>query len=66
MADYIVRFVATLDPNGDGALYWPQYDSDQRQVLTFLDGDPALNISTDKERMAGTRLLTRLSLADPI
>ncbi|OBZ66926.1 Lipase 4 [Grifola frondosa] len=39
---------------------------DQRQVLTFLDGDPALNIGTDKERMAGTRLLTRLSLADPI
>ncbi|OBZ65327.1 Lipase 3 [Grifola frondosa] len=65
MADYLIRFVATLDPNdGTEAVYWPRYNISQRQILTFQDGDTPLNISMNWTRMEGTRVLTRLNLAD--
>jgi para-nitrobenzyl esterase len=37
MADYWVRFAATGDPNGDGAITWPAYDSEARDHIVFDD-----------------------------
>lgn len=37
MADYWVRFAATGDPNGSGAVIWPEYDQETRAHLVFSD-----------------------------
>jgi acetylcholinesterase len=40
MADYFIRFVNTLDPNGSSSpraqVEWPRYDAERPQLLTFL------------------------------
>ncbi|PIL29445.1 hypothetical protein GSI_08387 [Ganoderma sinense ZZ0214-1] len=68
LADYIVQFVATLDPNSDNAnasaVYWPKYDTKQRQVLeTHNDG---VAIGADTLRLEPMAALTAISLAYPI
>jgi para-nitrobenzyl esterase len=37
MADYWVRFAATGNPNGDGAVAWPVYDGAARAHIVFGD-----------------------------
>ena len=72
LADYIIQFVATLDPNGDNAngsvsastIYWPKYDTMQRQALeTHDDG---VVIGNDTLRLEPMAALTAISLAYPI
>ncbi|PIL29453.1 hypothetical protein GSI_08395 [Ganoderma sinense ZZ0214-1] len=68
LADYIVQFVATLDPNGDSAngtaIYWPKYDTAQRRVLETHDDGVA--IGADTLRLEPMAALTAISLAYPI
>ncbi len=66
MGDYLIRFAATLNPNGDGAVHWPQYTNASPRLLTFNDGLIPLNITLDTYRAPQMEYLTRLSLADPI
>ena len=66
MGDYLIRFAATLDPNGDGAFPWPRYTTSEPKLLTFNDGPTPLNITMDTYRAPGMALLTKLSLEDPI
>ncbi|KAH9915056.1 carotenoid ester lipase [Epithele typhae] len=66
MADYLIRFAATLDPNGDGAPAWPRYTTENPALLTFRDRVPFVNVTMDTYRIAGMAFLTQLSLADPI
>lgn len=66
MGDYLIRFAATLNPNGDGAVHWPQYTNASPRLLTFNDGPIPLNITLDTYRAPQMEYLTRLSLADPI
>ena len=66
MQDYLIRFAATLDPNGDGAPYWPRYTNDAKQMLAFSDTEPKLSIMLDTYREEQMAYLTKLSLADPI
>ncbi|KAI0666901.1 carotenoid ester lipase precursor [Trametes maxima] len=51
-ADYFIRFIATLDPNGasDRTIQWPQYDTNKRKVLLFAGGEISLAISDDTAR----------------
>ncbi|PIL26978.1 hypothetical protein GSI_10116 [Ganoderma sinense ZZ0214-1] len=71
LADYIIQFVATLDPNGDGAngttsaiYYWPKYDTKQWRVLETHDDGVAIGADTlCIEPMAA---LTAISLAYPM
>lgn len=72
LADYIIQFVTTLDPNGDTAngtaspstIHWPKYDTKQRQVLeTHDDG---VVIGNDTLRLEPMAALTAISLAYPI
>ncbi len=72
LADYVIQFVTTQDPNGDSAngtasgsaIYWPKYDTKQRQVLQTLDD--AVVIGNDTLRLEPMAALTALSLAYPL
>ncbi len=66
MGDYLIRFAATLNPNGDGAFDWPRYTNSSPLLLTFNDVQPELNLTMDTYRAERMAYLTKLSLADPI
>ncbi|EIW81508.1 alpha beta-hydrolase [Coniophora puteana RWD-64-598 SS2] len=66
MADYLVRFAANLDPNGDTGIEWPQYTTDSPNMLTFLDGLIPLEITQDTYRAAAMEGITNLTLEYPI
>ncbi|KAH9934448.1 carotenoid ester lipase [Epithele typhae] len=66
LGDYLIRFAATLDPNGDGATTWPQYTTENPALLTLSDSEPQLSITLDSYRAKGIALLTQLGLADPM
>ncbi|KAI0827830.1 carotenoid ester lipase precursor [Trametes gibbosa] len=65
MAEYLIRFATTLDPNGDGAFQWPQYSNANPQLLTFQDGAVPLSLTADTYRAAQLANLTALSLKYP-
>ncbi|KAI0059496.1 carotenoid ester lipase precursor [Artomyces pyxidatus] len=65
LTDYLVRFVATLNPNGDTGIFWPLYTVEAPRLLTLWDGAVPLNITNDTYRTEGTKFLTQLSLTDP-
>ncbi|OCH92823.1 carotenoid ester lipase precursor [Obba rivulosa] len=64
--DYLINFVNNLDPNGQSLLKWPQYSTEAPQLLTMLDGIPALEITSDTYRVEGMNVLTNLSIQFPI
>ena len=68
MADYIIQFTATLDPNGasNRTITWPPYDVETRHVLRILDGEVPLAIGKDTARLEATGLLTELALRFPL
>ncbi|KAI0351861.1 alpha/beta-hydrolase [Trametes cingulata] len=68
LAAYVIHFAATLDPNGasHGTIDWPRYDSENRQVLTLLQGSTPLAIERDTARLEAMNALTELLLAYPI
>jgi len=66
MADYLVRFAANLDPNGDTGIEWPQYTTDSPNLLTFLDGPVPLEITQDTYRVEAIEGITNLLLEYPI
>ncbi|RPD60509.1 carotenoid ester lipase [Lentinus tigrinus ALCF2SS1-7] len=66
MGDYLIRFAATLDPNGDGAVQWPRYTNSAPLMLTFNDAQPTFNVTRDTYREEEMKYLTKLSLADPM
>ncbi|PIL34439.1 hypothetical protein GSI_03215 [Ganoderma sinense ZZ0214-1] len=65
LQDYLIRFAATLDPNGDGAFEWPRYTDVAPRLLTLNDAEPKLEITRDDYRKEAMGYLTRLSLAYP-
>ncbi|TFK91448.1 carotenoid ester lipase precursor [Polyporus arcularius HHB13444] len=66
MTDYFIRFVNTLDPNGDTDMHWPRYDTTSRATLEFSEGDVPLSIAVDDQRLSGMSELTSLSLRFPL
>ncbi|KAI0265661.1 Alpha/Beta hydrolase protein [Gloeopeniophorella convolvens] len=65
MTDYFVRFVATLNPNGNTGIFWPRYTNESPQLLTFLDGPTPLKITNDDFRIPQMELLVELLLDNP-
>ncbi|KAJ8481682.1 hypothetical protein ONZ51_g5842 [Trametes cubensis] len=65
MADYLIRFATTLDPNGHGAFHWPQYTNENPQLLTFQDGSIPLKVGLDTYRSAPIAYVAKLSLTYP-
>lgn len=66
MTDYLINFVAHLNPNGKTGIHWPKYSVATRKLMTFLDGETPLAITKDDYRAAGMSLLQRLSLKFPM
>ncbi|KAF8895233.1 carotenoid ester lipase precursor [Infundibulicybe gibba] len=66
MADYLIRFAATLNPNGQTGINWPKYTTQSPQLLTFLDGLVPLTITQDTYRKDAMNFLTNVTLANPI
>ncbi|TBU30068.1 alpha/beta-hydrolase [Dichomitus squalens] len=70
LADYIIQFTATQDPNGkngtasERTIYWPKYDTAKRQVLSVLND--SLAIGNDTLRLEPIASLTALSIAFPL
>ena len=67
--DYIIQFVATLDPNGrsNRTIAWPRYDSAERQMLRVLDDkDEPLAVGRDDAREEAMEFMTALSLRYPL
>ncbi|KAF4617351.1 hypothetical protein D9613_005823 [Agrocybe pediades] len=68
MQDYLIRFVATLNPNSNSLLsfQWPKFDLKSRQLLVFQDGLIPLTLTTDTYRQDAMNLLTTVSLENPV
>ncbi|KAG6902406.1 hypothetical protein C0995_000332 [Termitomyces sp. Mi166 len=66
MADYLIRFVVNLNPNGASGLQWPQYDLTKPQLLTFIDGLIPVTITSDTYRQDAMNAVTNLTLAHPL
>ncbi|KAM5545370.1 hypothetical protein V8D89_000983 [Ganoderma adspersum] len=66
LQDYLIRFAATLDPNGEEAATWPLYTTASPEMITFNDIQPTINITLDTFRYEQMEYLTKLSLADPV
>ncbi|RPD58729.1 carotenoid ester lipase precursor [Lentinus tigrinus ALCF2SS1-7] len=68
LADYIIQFVSTLDPNGGSnrTINWPRYNEKTREVLVVLDGDVPLRIGNDSARRAQTDKLAELTFKYPL
>ncbi|TFK82847.1 alpha/beta-hydrolase [Polyporus arcularius HHB13444] len=66
LADYIIQFTATRDPNGasNRTIPWPKYDTVNRQALHVVE--EGLNIGNDTLRLAAMGGLTALSIAFPL
>ncbi|KAJ3790209.1 Alpha/Beta hydrolase protein [Lentinula aff. detonsa] len=66
MADYLIRFAATLDPNGNTGIEWPQYTTSSPNMLQFNDGLIPLTLSLDDYRESAISFTTQLLLANPV
>ncbi|KAG6910657.1 hypothetical protein DXG01_008701 [Tephrocybe rancida] len=66
MADYLIRFATTLDPNAKTGLQWPKYTQASPKLLTFLDGLIPVILTDDTYRKAAMNGLTNLTLANPL
>lgn len=66
LQDYIIQFIAGLDPNFNSTLpSWPQYDPVQKSLLTMVDATPNITITSDTFREEAMALLSNLSLRFP-
>ncbi|KAF9237743.1 Alpha/Beta hydrolase protein [Melanogaster broomeanus] len=66
MADYLIRFVANLDPNGNTTIQWPKYTTASPNALVFLDGSPSQDIEQDNFRQDGINFLMTYFRDHPI
>ncbi|KAF9254184.1 carotenoid ester lipase precursor [Marasmius fiardii PR-910] len=71
MADYLIRFAATLDPNGNTGdtgsdIQWPKYTATSPNLLTFQDDEEArLVISQDTYRQEPMKVAMSIMLEHP-
>ena len=66
MTDFLVRFVTTLDPNGNPDINWPEYTTGSPQLLAFVEGAKNLTIIHDTFRKEAMDFVLQLSLAEPL
>ncbi|KAK0460004.1 carotenoid ester lipase precursor [Desarmillaria tabescens] len=66
MADYLIRFAATLNPSGSTGIQWPQWTTNSPNLLTFNDGLLPLTITQDTYRGDAMNGLSKILLANPI
>ena len=64
LGDYVIRFIATHNPNGGDSPKWPTYTQKAPRLLTFEEGG-AIDITLDTFRAEQMAYLTKLNLAYP-
>jgi acetylcholinesterase len=64
LRDYVIRFTATLDPNGGNpiAFPWPKWNNGTKVVLEMIDGIVPLVLGTDTFRSDAIDFITHFSL----
>ena len=51
LTEYLIRFVATLDPNGNTGISWPKYTPESHDMLLFSDNaSTPLSLTQDTYR----------------
>ena len=68
MTDYLIRFAAHLNPNGNtttSSMQWPKYTVQNPKLMTFLDGHTPLELTDDTYRAKAFELVTKFWLAHP-
>ncbi|KAG7088712.1 hypothetical protein E1B28_012681 [Marasmius oreades] len=67
MADYLIRFAANLDPNGNTGIDWPKYTTATPNMLTFQDDAlQRLVITQDTYRKEALQVATRVLMEHPL
>ena len=68
MQPYLIRFVATLDPNGDADtdVQWPKWTPEEPNLLSFNDGDVLLNVTQDTYREEAIDTMNKLLIQYPV
>ncbi|KAI3620784.1 carotenoid ester lipase precursor [Moniliophthora roreri] len=66
LADYLIRFAATLNPNGNTGINWPQYTKESPTLLQFQDGLIPLTLTQDTYRKEAMQALTEVLLVNPV
>ncbi|KAF9049529.1 carotenoid ester lipase precursor [Hymenopellis radicata] len=66
LQDYIIRFVANLDPNGDTGITWPKWTIESPQLLSFNDGPVPQSITDDTYRKEAIETLNAILLENPV
>ena len=66
ITDYLIRFAATFNPNGETGIFWPQYDAAARSMLAFQDGNTSLALTTDTFREEQVRFVGGLAQGNPL
>ncbi|KAF9779512.1 Alpha/Beta hydrolase protein [Thelephora terrestris] len=67
MADYFIRFINTLDPNGSSSpraqVEWPTYDTENLRLLTFLPdyNEPSVIVTDDNFRKEQIELFVEMA-----
>ena len=67
MADYFIRFINTLDPNGSSSpraqAEWPRYDTEQPRLMTFLPEykEPSVVVTDDDFRKEQIELFVEMA-----
>ncbi len=65
LQDYIIRFVAHLNPNGDNGIAWPKWTSEYPQMLSLNEGPISQNITEDTYRKDAIETLNEIMLEYP-
>ncbi|KAF9447550.1 alpha/beta-hydrolase [Macrolepiota fuliginosa MF-IS2] len=61
--DYLIYFVANLNPNTGNGPEWPQYDNNSKQIYSFIND--GVGVTTDDYRVPQISYLTNVSLEYP-
>ncbi|KAF9018569.1 carotenoid ester lipase precursor [Hymenopellis radicata] len=65
LQDYVIRFVAHLDPNGDTGINWPKWTLESPRMLSLNDGAVPQNITEDTYRKETIETLNKMMLEYP-
>jgi len=67
LEDYLIRFVATLNPNGNTGINWPKYTTASPNLLTFNDNLLfPLTVTQDTYRSEAMQFLINVTLVNAI
>ncbi|KAF8917031.1 carotenoid ester lipase precursor [Mucidula mucida] len=66
LQDYVIRFVAHLNPNGDTGINWPKWSPESPLMLTLNDGPISQNITEDTYRKDAIETLNKIMLEYPL